>query len=529
MYIGDFNPGDTIDFDFTTRNSSGVPTTLAGTPAVSVYKGNSTTESTAGVTLTVDYDSRTGLNHVRITLASDGTFYAAASDFRVVITTGTVGGSSVVGEVIFAFSIQNRSALRPATAGRTVVVDAAGLVDANVVKVGPSGSGTAQVAGVLPTLGATLSTAPVSGSIEEALLNALQMSARRGTAQAGSSSTITLDSGASANDHVYRDFAIYLTGGTGAGQYRTGIAYVGSTKILTVDRAWNTIPDATTTFVILRKPSVNVSMLNNLTVAGVTAVNPNIGTTQPINFTGTGASALVKGDTIDIAGVLINTASAQLGVSVVSYASGQAPLQPTVAGRTLDVSTGGEAGIDWANIGTPGSTVNLSATSIATLTNDPSGVTTLLARLTATRAGYIDNLSAGPVAQASALTTAQADLDDIQTRLPASLIGGRMSSDVEAVNNQTNGVSAFARALAAITEGTVGNGSTTTSIVTSSLSPAAAAIDQFKGQIVCFDEATSTVALRGQKTDITGSTAGGILTVTALTTAPSSGDTFTIQ
>lgn len=38
------------------------------------------------------------------------------------------------------------------------------------------------------------------------------------------------------------------------------------------------------------------------------------------------------------------------------------PVVPTVAGRTLDISAGGEAGVDWANVGTPGSTVNLSAT-----------------------------------------------------------------------------------------------------------------------------------------------------------------------
>lgn len=40
-------------------------------------------------------------------------------------------------------------------------------------------------------------------------------------------------------------------------------------------------------------------------------------------------------------------------------------LAPTVAGRTLDVSVGGEAGIDWANVGTPSSTVNLSGTTIS--------------------------------------------------------------------------------------------------------------------------------------------------------------------
>jgi hypothetical protein len=43
-------------------------------------------------------------------------------------------------------------------------------------------------------------------------------------------------------------------------------------------------------------------------------------------------------------------------------------LAPTVAARTLDVSTGGEAGLDWNNIGTPTATVNLSGTTIGTLT-----------------------------------------------------------------------------------------------------------------------------------------------------------------
>lgn len=44
------------------------------------------------------------------------------------------------------------------------------------------------------------------------------------------------------------------------------------------------------------------------------------------------------------------------------------PLIPTVAGRTLDVSAGGEAGLDWANVGTQSTAVNLSATTV-NLTN----------------------------------------------------------------------------------------------------------------------------------------------------------------
>lgn len=39
-------------------------------------------------------------------------------------------------------------------------------------------------------------------------------------------------------------------------------------------------------------------------------------------------------------------------------------LRPTTADRTLDVSAGGEAGIDWANVGSPTTAVNLSATNI---------------------------------------------------------------------------------------------------------------------------------------------------------------------
>ena len=45
---------------------------------------------------------------------------------------------------------------------------------------------------------------------------------------------------------------------------------------------------------------------------------------------------------------------------------GPAPLQPTTAGRKLDVSSGGEAGVDWANVGSPTTSVNLSATTIST-------------------------------------------------------------------------------------------------------------------------------------------------------------------
>src|SRR3990167_131630 len=41
-----------------------------------------------------------------------------------------------------------------------------------------------------------------------------------------------------------------------------------------------------------------------------------------------------------------------------------APLRPSTQGRTLDVSTGGEAGLDWANIGSPQTVQRLGCTSL---------------------------------------------------------------------------------------------------------------------------------------------------------------------
>ena len=146
-HLGDFDTSTVVYGKFTTfRPSTGAAFTLGGTPALSVYKDNSTTQSTSGVTLTADFDSVTGLNHFAIDTSTDGTFYSAGSFFDIVITTGTVDSVSVVGSVVASFTIRKNSALKPATAGRTLVVDAAGLADANTVKVGPSGSGTAQTA-----------------------------------------------------------------------------------------------------------------------------------------------------------------------------------------------------------------------------------------------------------------------------------------------------------------------------------------------------------------------------------------------
>lgn len=77
------------------------------------------------------------------------------------------------------------------------------------------------------------------------------------------------------------------------------------------------------------------------------------------------------------------------------------PLTPTTAGRTLDVSAGGEAGVDWANVGSPTTTVGLSGTTVKTATD------------------------------------VETDTADIQTRLPAALSSGNMKVDVLAISTST--------------------------------------------------------------------------------------------
>lgn len=157
-YLGDFHASSIIRGLFNTRTAAGAPITLAGTPALSVYKANSTTESTAGVTLTVDFDSRTGLHFFAIDTSSDGAFYAAGEDYRVVVTAGTVDGVSVVGHVVAAFSLANRSALRPTTAGRTLDVSSNGEAGIDLANVGsPTTS--------LNLSGTTIATSQVVASV----------------------------------------------------------------------------------------------------------------------------------------------------------------------------------------------------------------------------------------------------------------------------------------------------------------------------------------------------------------------------
>lgn len=133
---------------------------------------------------------------------------------------------------------------------------------------------------------------------------------------------------------------------------------------------------------------------NPTTTNGLTGTT--ISTAQSVLITsGTGAGQL-------------SVAAGVIKADVAAYSSGLAPLQPTVAGRTLDVTVNGEAGIDWGNIGSPTTPVNFSGTTINTATNvnDSSGTTTLLTRIPSAL-----TITSGRVDVNALGTTAKADVN----------------------------------------------------------------------------------------------------------------------
>lgn len=140
---------------------------------------------------------------------------------------------------------------------------------------------------------------------------------------------------------------------------------------------------------------------------------------------GSDIEIVLSGSTID--GKAINTTLFSFSLE------NRSALMPTTDGRKLDVTAGGEAGIDWANIGSPTTTVNLSGTTVKTATD------------------------------------VETDTADIQSRLPTALVSGRMDSNMQAAANgvitaaiiATDAIDADAIADGAITSGVFASGAIT--------------------------------------------------------------------
>jgi hypothetical protein len=95
-YLGDYRLAGVVYFSWKSICTGGT---------VQVYKDDGTTQSTAGITDTRDFDSLTGINNCKIDL--DDVFYTAGHDYSVVLAGATIDGDSL-NFVLAGFSIENR-------------------------------------------------------------------------------------------------------------------------------------------------------------------------------------------------------------------------------------------------------------------------------------------------------------------------------------------------------------------------------------------------------------------------------------
>lgn len=97
----------------------------------------------------------------------------------------------------------------------------------------------------------TDTTKIVTSSSAASILSTMHQVLENGTAQGGASSSITLRAGASSTNSIFVDQVILITGGTGSLQTNRITAYNGTSKAATVETAWVTTPDGTSTYVVL--------------------------------------------------------------------------------------------------------------------------------------------------------------------------------------------------------------------------------------------------------------------------------------
>jgi hypothetical protein len=123
--MGDFLEDSTIAKMFFSPNTSDIlvaPSAPFQTSDVVIFKDGSAVEKTSanGLTMTSPFNAYTGVHHLSIDTSNDtgdSGFWAAGSNYEVMLSTEkTVGGTAVRTE-IFNFSIQNRQGAKGIVAG----------------------------------------------------------------------------------------------------------------------------------------------------------------------------------------------------------------------------------------------------------------------------------------------------------------------------------------------------------------------------------------------------------------------------
>lgn len=135
------------------------------------------------------------------------------------------------------------------------------------------------------------------------------------------------------------------------------------------------------------------------------------------------------------------------------------------------------------------------------------------------------SVSADVAAVKTVADAIEVDTQDLQARTPAALVGGRMDSNVSALDNDNTAAVNLSKSASQVIQGSVDASPTPTTTTFADTGVSGAVDDFYNGRIIIFTSGT----LAGQAkdiTDFTGSTK--LFTVTALTAAPTAADTFVI-
>jgi hypothetical protein len=109
-YLGDFKKNDLISFKYATCDGDGGSLNRTSIVDTRLYRGNSTTQSTSGITETQPSDSRVGV--VLLEIDTSGSYFIKNNDYTVVLNTIVIDSVTIT-FCVASFSIENRVGSNP--------------------------------------------------------------------------------------------------------------------------------------------------------------------------------------------------------------------------------------------------------------------------------------------------------------------------------------------------------------------------------------------------------------------------------
>ena len=257
---------------------------------------------------------------------------------------------------------------------------------------------------------------------------------RTGTAQAGGASSITLDASASAIDGYYVGCYVNITNNTptnAQGQARMITAYVGSTKVCTVEGTYGTNPSSSSTFEVLATELWLYANANVTHVGGTAQTGRDLGASVLLSpGTGTGQISLSSG------AVLLQ--ATQTGVTI-----------PTVTNLTNAPTSGDFTSTMKTSIGTA-----VAASAVASVTGNVGGnvagsVGSVTGNVGGNVTGSVGSVASGGITASSlasdCITAAKVAADvttEIQSGLATASALSTVDTEVAAIKAKTDNLPA---------------------------------------------------------------------------------------